>query len=76
MMDLRPVGVAYTEAPVSQVQKRLFPWQMLGMALSSPTGLMLFCGQPMRSFTFKECPRECSQRGISRGANENSPAAA
>jgi hypothetical protein len=52
MMDLRLVGVAYTDTPVSQVQKRLFPWQMIGMALSSLTGLLLFYGQPMR-FYFK-----------------------
>jgi hypothetical protein len=52
MMDLRLVGIAYTDTPVSQVQKRLFPWQMLGMALSSITGLLLFYGQPMR-FYFK-----------------------
>lgn len=50
MMDLRLVGLAYRETPASQVQRRLFPWQMLGMALSSVTGLLLFYGQPMRFY--------------------------
>lgn len=50
MMDLRLVGIAYRETPVSQVQRRLFLWQMLGMALSSITGLLLFYGQPMRFY--------------------------
>jgi hypothetical protein len=50
MMDLRLVGLAYADAPVSQVQKRLFPWQMVGMALSSITGLLLFYSQPMRFY--------------------------
>ena len=50
MMDLRLAGWAYRDAPVSQVQKRLFPWQMFGMAVSSVTGLLIFYGQPMRYY--------------------------
>jgi hypothetical protein len=50
MMDLRLVGVAYRRTPVSEIQKRLFPWQMLGMAVSAATGLVLFYGQPMRYY--------------------------
>lgn len=50
MMDLRLVGIAYREIPVSQIQKRLFPWQMFGMALSAITGSMLFYGQPLRYY--------------------------
>jgi hypothetical protein len=50
MMDLRLVGLAYREIPVSQIQKRLFPWQMFGMALSAMTGSLLFYGQPLRYY--------------------------
>ena len=50
MMDLRLVGVAYRQTPVSQIQRRLFPWQMLGMALSAITGSLLFYGQPLRYY--------------------------
>ncbi len=50
MMDLRLLGVANMRTPLSQVQKRLFPWQMAGMALSFGTGLLLFYGQPLRFY--------------------------
>ena len=50
MMDLRLVGVAYQRTPVSQIQKRLFPWQMVTMALSSITGILLFYAQPLRYY--------------------------
>jgi hypothetical protein len=50
MMDLRLVGLAYRETPVSQIQRRLFPWQMVGMALSAITGGLLFYGQPLRYY--------------------------
>ena len=35
---------------MSQIQKRLFPWQMFGMALSAITGRLLFYGQPLRYY--------------------------
>jgi hypothetical protein len=50
MMDLRLVGVGNVRTPVSQIQRRLFPWQMLGMAVSSITGLLLVYSQPMRYY--------------------------
>ena len=48
MMDLRLVGVAYRWTPLTQIQKRLFSWQMLGLAVSSISGLLLLYAQPMR----------------------------
>src|SRR5215510_13160198 len=33
MMDLRLLGVGNMQTPFSQLQKRLFPWQMLGMKM-------------------------------------------
>jgi hypothetical protein len=50
MMDLRLVGLAYRDTPVSEIQRRLFPWQMVGMALSAITGGLLFYGQPLRYY--------------------------
>jgi hypothetical protein len=50
MMDLRLVGVANRTTPFSEVQRRLFPWQMLGLTLNAITGTVLFYGQPMRYY--------------------------
>ena len=48
MMDLRLSGFGYLRTPVSRIQKRLFPWQMVGLAMSSITGGLLLYGDPMR----------------------------
>jgi len=50
MMDLRLLGIGNTGTPLSQVQKRLFPWQMVGMGVSALTGFILVYGQPMRFY--------------------------
>jgi len=50
MMDLRLLGVAYRGTPFSEVQARLFPWQMVGFLVTSLAGLLLFYAQPMRYF--------------------------
>lgn len=50
MMDLRLAGLGNLHTPVTQIQKRLFPWQMFGLALSIVSGLLLFYSQPMRYF--------------------------
>jgi hypothetical protein len=50
MMDLRLMGIGNKNTPLSEVQRRLFPWQMLGMAISFGTGMLLFYGQPMRFY--------------------------
>ena len=46
MMDLRLLGVGHMQTPFSQVQRRLFPWQMGAMFLSTATGLALVWGNP------------------------------
>jgi len=48
MMDLRLLGIGNMHVPFSQVQKRLFPWQMVGMAGASVTGVVLVFSDPMR----------------------------
>jgi hypothetical protein len=50
MMDLRLLGVGHMHTPFSQVQRRLFPWQMAGMALSTITGLTLVYGNPLNYY--------------------------
>ena len=50
MMDLRLVGIGNRRTPFSQLQKRLFPWQMVGMVISAITGLILVYGQPTRFY--------------------------
>jgi hypothetical protein len=50
MMDLRLLGVGYIQTPMSQVQRRLFPWQIAGMTLATITGLTLVYGNPMNYF--------------------------
>jgi hypothetical protein len=51
MMDLRLMGVGNMRTPFSQLQRRLFPWQMLGMVVSAVTGAILIYGQPSRFYT-------------------------
>ena len=50
MMDLRLLGVGNMRTPFSEVQRRLFPWQMGAMGLTSITGVSAvtstFCATP------------------------------
>ena len=50
MMDLRLVGLAFTNAPLAQIQQRLFPWQMAAFVPSTATGILLFCVDPLRYY--------------------------
>lgn len=50
MMDLRLAGWGNTSSPLSQVQQRLFPWQVLGIILSGTTGLILLYQNPLRYY--------------------------
>jgi hypothetical protein len=51
MMDMRLMGIANMRTPFSQLQKRLFPWQVAGMLMSAVTGAILIYGQPSRFYT-------------------------
>jgi hypothetical protein len=51
MMDLRLLGVGHMQTPFSQVQRRLFPWQMAAMLFSTVTGLALVWGNPLNYVT-------------------------
>jgi len=50
MMDLRLIGLAFTNAPLAQIQRRLFPWQMATFVPSTATGILLFCVDPLRYY--------------------------
>lgn len=50
MMDLRLLGVGNMRTPFSEVQRRLFPWQMLAMTGSAITGLTLAYSDPLRFY--------------------------
>jgi len=50
MMDLRLVGLAFTQAPLAQIQRRLFPWQIASFIPSMATGILLFCVDPLRYY--------------------------
>jgi hypothetical protein len=50
MMDLRLVGAAFTRTRVTEIQRRLFPWQMATLVVVVITGVALLYGQPLRYF--------------------------
>ena len=50
VMDLRLVGLAFAHAPLTQIQRRLFPWQVAGFVPSTATGLLLCCIDPLRYY--------------------------
>jgi hypothetical protein len=50
VMDVRLLGSGHMQTPFSQIQRRLFPWQMLGFASSVLTGAAILYAQPMRYY--------------------------
>lgn len=50
MMDLRLTGIGNIKTSVTDIQNRLFPYQMVGLAISGLSGVALFYGQPMRFY--------------------------
>jgi hypothetical protein len=50
MMDLRLAGLGFRQTRFSELQRRLFPWQMFGLVITSASGLLLFYGQPTRYY--------------------------
>ncbi len=51
MMDLRLVSATMRTAPVTEVQQRLFPWQMAGLAVMVSSGLLLVLSEPLRFYS-------------------------
>jgi hypothetical protein len=50
MMDLRLVSATLKGAAVSEVQRRLFPWQMAGLAVMGVSGVLLSWSDPVRFY--------------------------
>ena len=40
----------FPNAPLAQMQRRLFPWQMATFVPSTATGILLFCVDPLRYY--------------------------
>lgn len=47
MMDLRLVGLGNRSTPPVLIQRRLFPWQMIGFAVVLISGVLLFYSKPL-----------------------------
>src|SRR5258705_8148912 len=50
MMDLRLVGLAFTHAPLAQIQRRLFPSQIAAFGPSTAPRIFLFFVDPPRRY--------------------------
>lgn len=50
MVDLRLLGVAFREVPVSEMTGRILPWTVAGFVLMVATGLLLFYAIPVRTY--------------------------
>jgi hypothetical protein len=50
VVDLRLLGVAYTDVPVPQMTARMLPWTVFGFVLLVITGLLLFFAIPVRTY--------------------------
>lgn len=51
MMDLRLVSATLRSAPLTDMQHRLFPWQMAGFALMVVSGVLLVFTEPLRFYS-------------------------
>ena len=49
LLDLRLLGVGLKGVPVSQVAGRLLPWALVGFALMSISGVLLFYSGPVKA---------------------------
>src|ERR1700760_1143386 len=50
MVDLRLLGVAFPQVPVSQMLSKMLPWTIAGFCLLAITGGMLFLAIPIRTY--------------------------
>jgi len=50
IVDLRLLGVGFTNVPVSEVMRRMLPWTVVGFVVMFFTGLALFYAIPERSY--------------------------
>lgn len=50
MLDLRLLGVAFIEVPVSRVARRLLPWTFTGFVLMVISGVLVFSANPVHFY--------------------------
>jgi hypothetical protein len=50
MLDLRLVGLAFMDVPVSEVARRLLPWTFAGFVIMVASGALLFYAIPVRTY--------------------------
>ena len=50
MVDLRLLGVAFREVPVSRMNARILPWTVAGAVVMIGTGFLLFYAIPVRTY--------------------------
>ena len=50
IIDLRLTGLTFRTVPVSEVVRRILPWQILGFVLMVVSGVALFYAIPVRSY--------------------------
>ena len=50
VLDLRLTGLTFRSVPVSEVVKRILPWQVLGFVIMVISGVLLFYAIPVRSY--------------------------
>src|SRR5580765_4917765 len=50
VLDLRLTGLTFRTVPVSEVVRRILPWQVLGFVGMVISGLLLFYAIPVRSY--------------------------
>ena len=50
VVDLRLLGVAFTNVPVSEVMGKMLPWTVIGFVVMFVTGVLLFYAIPERTY--------------------------
>lgn len=50
IIDLRLIGLAFKDTPVSRLNSRVLPWTIAGFAVMIGTGALLFYAVPIRTF--------------------------
>ena len=50
MVDLRMLGFAFKEVPISEMNAKLLPWTVAGAVIMIVTGILLFYSIPVRTY--------------------------
>ena len=50
VLDLRLTGLTFRTVPVSEVVRRILPWQIVGFVVMVVSGMLLFYAIPVRSY--------------------------